>query len=60
MINDSKATSFSSSINILKSLDQVYWMVGGIPKSGDKFFMTKKQCKNFKAYIYGKNIFSSL
>ena len=55
VINDSKATSFSSSINILKSLDQVYWMVGGIPKSGDKFFMTKKQCKNFKAYIYGKN-----
>ncbi len=57
VINDSKATSFSSSINILKSLDQVYWMVGGIPKSGDKFFMTKKQCKNFKAYIYGKNKF---
>jgi len=55
VINDSKATSFSSSINILKSLDKVYWLVGGIPKSGDKFFMTKKQCLNFKAYIYGKN-----
>jgi len=55
VINDSKATSFSSSINILKSLNKVYWLVGGIPKSGDKFFMTKKQCLNFKAYIYGKN-----
>ncbi len=55
VINDSKATSFSSSINILKSLKQVYWLVGGIPKSGDRFFMTKKQCLNFKAYIYGKN-----
>ena len=55
VINDSKATSFSSSINILKSLDKAYWLVGGIPKSGDKFFMTKKQCLNFKAYIYGKN-----
>ncbi len=55
VINDSKATSFSSSINILKSLDKVYWLVGGIPKSGDNFFMTKKQCLNFKAYIYGKN-----
>ena len=43
------------SINILKSLNKVYWLVGGIPKSGDKFFMTKKQCLNFKAYIYGKN-----
>ena len=59
VINDSKATSFSSSINILKSLKKAYWLVGGIPKSGDKFFMTKKQCQNFKAYIYGKyrNIF---
>jgi len=55
VINDSKATSFSSSINILKSLNKVYWLVGGIPKSGDKFFMSKKQCSNFKAYIYGKN-----
>ena len=55
VINDSKATSFSSSVNILKSLSKVYWLVGGIPKSGDKFFMTKKQCLNFKAYIYGKN-----
>ena len=55
VINDSKATSFSSSVNILKSLDKVYWLVGGIPKSGDKFFMTKKKCLNFKAYIYGKN-----
>jgi len=55
VINDSKATSFSSTINILKSLNQVYWIVGGVPKSGDKFFMKKKQCVNFKAYIYGKN-----
>ena len=55
VINDSKATSFSSSINILKSLGKVYWLVGGTPKLGDKFFMTKKQCLNFKAYIYGKN-----
>jgi len=55
VINDSKATSFSSSINILKSLGKVYWLVGGTPKLGDKFFMTKKQCLNFKAFIYGKN-----
>ena len=55
VINDSKATSFSSSINILKSLSEAHWLVGGIPKSRDKFFLTKKQCLNFKAYIYGKN-----
>ena len=55
LINDSKATSYSSSINILKSLKKVYWIVGGIPKLGDKFLMSKNQCSNFKAYIFGKN-----
>ena len=55
LINDSKATSYSSSINILKSLKKVYWIVGGIPKLGDKFFMSKKECANFKVYIFGKN-----
>ena len=55
LINDSKATSYSSSTNILKSLKKVYWIVGGIPKVGDKFLMSKNQCSNFKAYIFGKN-----
>ena len=55
LINDSKATSYSSSINILKSLKKVFWIVGGIPKFGDQFFMAKKDCINFKVYIYGKN-----
>jgi len=55
LINDSKATSYLSSINILKSLKKVYWIVGGIPKLGDKFLMSKNQCSNFKVYIFGKN-----
>ena len=55
VINDSKATSFSSTINILESLNKVHWLLGGIPKSGDNFYMSKKECINFKAYIYGKN-----
>ena len=55
VINDSKATSFSSSLNILKSLDKVYWIVGGVPKVGDQFLMKKKECKNFSAYIFGDN-----
>ena len=55
LINDSKATSYSSSINILKSLKKVFWIVGGVPKFGDQFFMAKKDCINFKVYIYGKN-----
>ena len=32
----------ASSINILQSLKKVFWIVGGIPKLGDQFFMTKK------------------
>ena len=55
IINDSKATSFSSSISILKSLSNVHWIVGGILKKGDKFSLSRRDCKNFKAYIFGKN-----
>ena len=55
IINDSKATSFSSSVSILKSLSNAYWIVGGLKKKGDKFLLSKNDCKNFKAYIFGKN-----
>jgi len=44
-INDSKATSFASSINILKSLQKAFWVVGGIPKLGDKFTLKKMNAK---------------
>ena len=55
IINDSKATSFSSSMSLLKSLTNVYWIVGGQAKKGDKLLLSKKNCKNFKAYIFGAN-----
>jgi UDP-N-acetylmuramoylalanine--D-glutamate ligase len=55
IINDSKATSFSSSESLLKSLSNVYWIVGGLAKKGDKFLLQKNDCKNFKVYIFGKN-----
>ena len=54
-INDSKATTFASTMNILKVLKKVYWLVGGIGKLGDKFTLKKNECKNIKAYIFGKN-----
>ena len=59
IINDSKATTFSSSVSLLKSLTNVYWIVGGLAKKGDKFLLSKNNCKNFKAYIFGrkKNLF---
>ncbi len=55
IINDSKSTSYSSSVALLKSLSNVYWLVGGIPKLGDQFLLTKKSCSKVKAYIFGKN-----
>ena len=55
IINDSKATTFSSSVSLLKSLTNVYWIVGGQAKKGDKLLLSKKDCKNIKAYVFGKN-----
>ncbi len=55
IINDSKSTSMASSENLLKNLKNVYWILCGIPKKGDKFNLTKFQCKNFKSYIFGKH-----
>ncbi len=53
IINDSKSTSLASSENLLKKLKNTYWILCGIPKKGDKFNLTKSQCKNFKGYIFG-------
>ena len=55
IINDSKSTSFSSTINLLSSYKNIYWIVGGVFKKGDKFELKKKYHKNIKAYIIGLN-----
>ena len=55
IINDSKSTSYSSSIKILKETKNIYWLIGGVPKKGDKFYLSKKYSKNIKGYIFGKN-----
>jgi UDP-N-acetylmuramoylalanine--D-glutamate ligase len=55
VINDSKSTSYSSSIEILKKSKNIYWLLGGVPKKGDKFNLSKKYCKNIKGFVFGKN-----
>ena len=54
IINDSKSTTFSSSINLLKSYKNVYWLVGGLYKKGDSFKLRKENYETIRAYIFGK------
>ncbi len=55
IINDSKSTSFSSSIGLLETNDNIYWLLGGVYKKGDKFNLSSKRFNNIKAFIYGRN-----
>ena len=55
IINDSKSTSFASSISLLKSYKNIYWLVGGLAKKSDKLSLEKKYFKNINALIYGKD-----
>ncbi len=55
IINDSKSTSFSSTVPLLESYENIYWILGGLAKKGDKFNLKRKYFSNIKAYVYGKN-----
>ena len=55
IINDSKSTSFSSSVGMLKKGSYILWLLGGIYKKGDKLELKKKDLSNVTAFIYGKN-----
>ena len=54
-IDDSKATSFISSQLALSSLKNIYWIVGGLPKKGDKFDFSKFKKNIIKCYIIGNH-----
>ena len=55
-INDSKATSFDACLQSLLNYNKIYWIVGGVPKYKDNFYLKKVRKKIIKAYIVGKNI----
>ena len=55
-INDSKATNFEATKNALISNKNIYWIVGGLPKKGDKFLINKYKKNIIKSYIVGKNV----
>ncbi len=54
-INDSKATSFDASLQSLRNYNNILWIVGGLPKSKDRFFLKKLSKKIIKAYIIGNH-----
>ena len=55
IINDSKSTSFSSSVGLLKTNLNIYWLLGGIHKKGDNLELAKSYFNNIKAFIYGND-----
>jgi len=55
-INDSKATSFDACLQSLSNYNQIYWIVGGLPKHQDRFYLKNVRGRIVKAYIIGKNI----
>tara|TARA_B100001248_G_scaffold262080_1_gene255980 strand:- start:1162 stop:2439 length:1278 start_codon:yes stop_codon:yes gene_type:complete len=54
-INDSKATSFKSTQYALSSLKNIYWILGGLEKKGDKIKLSNLKKNIIKSYIIGKN-----
>tara|TARA_B100000287_G_C20645304_1_gene784907 strand:- start:215 stop:1507 length:1293 start_codon:yes stop_codon:yes gene_type:complete len=55
IINDSKSTSFASTVGLLSTFKNIYWIVGGIFKKGDNFNLNRKYYKNISAYIIGSD-----
>ena len=53
-INDSKATSFTASRFALKNNKNILWIVGGLPKVGDRFQLEEVKKNIIKAYVIGK------
>ena len=55
-VNDSKATSFQATKFALKNTNNIFWIVGGLPKKNDKIILNTLKKNIVKAYLIGKNI----
>ena len=55
-INDSKATSFQASKGALRNSNNIFWILGGLPKKQDKINLKYFKSKIVKIYLIGKNI----
>ena len=54
-VNDSKATSFDASLQSLLNYNKICWIVGGLPKYQDHFYLKNVKKRILKAYIIGKH-----
>ena len=54
-INDSKATSFEATRHALQNNKNIFWIVGGLPKLGDRFNLQNVNKNIIKSYIIGKH-----
>ncbi len=55
-INDSKATTFQATKFALQSNKDIFWIVGGMPKVGEKFNLGKLKNNIVKSYIIGNHM----
>ena len=55
-VNDSKATSFDAAQHSLRNSENIFWIVGGLPKLSDKFKLKNIKKNIIKSYIIGKDI----
>ena len=55
IINDSKATSFEATKFALQKYDNIFWILGGLPKKNDKIKLGKLRNKIHKIFIIGEH-----
>ena len=55
-INDSKATTCEAAISAISSLKNIFWILGGLPKKGDKINLFNNKKNIIKCYLIGQSI----
>ena len=55
-VNDSKATTFKAASAAIAGLKNIFWILGGLPKKGDKINLLKYKKNIIKCYIIGNHI----
>ena len=55
-INDSKATSFQATKGALRNSNNIFWILGGLPKKQDKINLKNFKRNIVKIYLIGKSI----